>query len=306
MELPQNLKALYRHWPLHTPLPSESTDPNDLFSDIGLYTDMSEFIKERIEIWRKKTRGESAPYTNDPILSEFRFCNIFREFDKQTIEFHTLLNPIRNDFPLWLLNMFYCRMVARPETIHATGLLSFDEKENELVYKKLCVLPRPRFGNAYVFPVSTIMRSATPTRELFITKYLPAVMKEVSREIESWQKLSVYEGVEKILPLFGFNLHFLWTEMLIDTAYQFPEHLDLFARFPIGPGAAPTMRRIDGTVDPTLLVEKLARIPFDTVLTVDRKPLRLSAENWEGIGCEFRKYTNLKAGHGRRRLYKSR
>ena len=292
MELPSHLKTLYGHWHLHTgqgdrPLPS---DP--------IYEELKKFIEERLEIWKKKVAGSPTPFTQDPILSQYRFCNIFREFDRQTIEFHTLLNPLRDNFPLWLLNMFYCRMVARPETIQKLGLLSYNQRHNEELYKKFLKLPKPKFGSPYLFPISTIQSSPTPTRELFTTKHLPKVMEEISSEVESWDKISIYEGVERILPNFGFNLRFLWTEVLIDTAYQYPERLDLFKKFPIGPGALSTLKRLNK--DP----HDLSKIRINTGITYDGKPLRLSAENWEGVACEFRKYTNLRAGHGRKRLYK--
>ena len=303
MELPVNLKEIYRHWSLHTIPPEKTLLPGDVFVKPELFEEVSWFINERMSVWKKKVSGSVSPYTDDPVLQKYRFCNIFREFDKQTIVFHTLLNPIRDDFPLWLLNMFYCRMVARPETIQRAGLLSFNSAENEMVYKKLMDTPRSRFGTPYVFPVSVILKSKTPTRELFITSYLPSVMKEVAQEIADWQKESVYDGVEKILPIFSYNLHFLWTEVLIDVAYQFPHYIDLFAQFPVGPGSAPTMQRINPDEDPSVLVAKLSQIPFDTGVTYNNKPLRLSAENWEGIGCEFRKYTNLKSGNGRKRLF---
>lgn len=304
MELPAQLKNLYRHWKFHTieidtPLRLES-----LFEDKKLMEDISWFIDERLEIWRKKISGEKAPYTKDAVLSTYRFCNIFREFDRQTIEFHTLLNPLRDNFPLWLLNIFYCRMVARSETIQQTGLLSFDHKENAALYEKLMNSSRPRFGTPYVFPISTLMKSETPTREKFIAEYLPKVMNEVAKEIQTWKKLSVHAGLEKIIPIFGYNLFFLWTEVLIDVAYQYPEHIDLFAQFPIGPGSQPTMQRINNKKDPSLLVRELATSTFNTNITFNQKPLRLSAENWEGIGCEYRKYTNLKKGIGRKRLFK--
>lgn len=302
MELPLELKSLYRHWPLHVNR-KPSISPSEIFTDKQLQSDISSFISERISIWKKKTSRELPPYTDDPILSQFRFCNIFREFDKQTIAFHKLLNPLRDDFPLWLLNMFYCRLVARPETILHTGLLSFDENENEVFYRKLMESPRPRYGTPYVFPVSVIQRSATPTREEFIAYYLPRIMHEISREIITWNKLSVFEGVRKILPLFKFNLEFLWTEVLIDVAYQFPDKIDLYGRFPIGPGSSPTMKRINASADPSILVQTLSSTNFDTKITYEGMPLILSAENWEGIGCEFRKYTNLSKGEGRRRLY---
>jgi hypothetical protein len=199
--------------------------------------------------------------------------------------------------------MFYARMVARPATLRSIGLLSFDVAENQALYTRLMNSARPRFGNAYVFPVSVIQRSNTPTRELFITHYLPTVMGRVAREISTWEKRSVYDGVESVLPLFGFSLRFLWTEVLIDLGYQFPQHVDLFGRFPIGPGALPTFKHLSPHADPSLFVSQLGEKSVTTSITFENRPLRLSAENWEGIGCEYRKYTNLTNGHGRRRLY---
>ncbi|TAK57765.1 hypothetical protein EPO17_01070, partial [Patescibacteria group bacterium] len=244
---------------------------------------MTLFIDKRIQIWKKKIGGEKFPYTNDPILSQYRFCNIFREFDRQTIEFHTLLLPLREDFSLWLLNMFYCRLVARPETIESVGLLSFDKRVSKTLYKKLITSSRPRFGTPYVFPISAIQKSQTPTRELFITEYLPVVMKIVAKEIQTWDKISVCDGVERIIPIFGYNLYFLWTEVLIDVAYQFPQYLDLFKRFPVGPGSLPTLAKINPEREPSLLARDLSLLRVNTGITYEKRPLRLSAENWEGI-----------------------
>ncbi len=288
MELPLQLKELYRHWDSHVVLSDKAPISSNINTNDGLFEDISLFIRERINIWKKKVSGEASPYTSDPILSTYRFCNVFREFDRQTIEFHTMLNPLRDNFSLWLLNMFYYRMVARTETVRSVGLLSFNKDQNKLFYKKFIASPRPRYGTPYVFPVSVILKSETPTRELFIASYLPKVMTVVAEEIRTWNKMSVYEGVKKILPLFGYNLSFLWTEVLIDVAYQFPEYIDLFSRFPVGPGSMPTMKRISSNEDPTVLVEKLAQLSFVTGITYEDNPLRLSAENWEGIGCEFR------------------
>ncbi|MCI0597525.1 hypothetical protein L0Y34_00395 [Candidatus Parcubacteria bacterium] len=302
MELPENLKRLYRHWRFHTTR-SVGENPRTVFKSAKLFKDISWFVGERLHIWEQKTVGKEPPYTKDKVLSHYRFCNIFREFDRQTIAFHTLLNPLRDNFPLWLLNMFYCRMVANTDTVKHVGLLSFDTADNKKFYTTLLQSPRPRFGTPYVFPVSVIQRSTTPTRELFIAHHLPSIMKTVAKDIQGWNKKNIYDGVKTITPIFGFNLNFLWTEVLIDVAYQFPEFIDLFARFPVGPGSLPTMERINAKKDPTLLVEDLARIELETGLTYNKKPVRLSAENWEGIGCEFRKYTNLKAGKGRRRIF---
>jgi len=196
-------------------------------------------------------------------------------------------------------------MVARPETIKYSGFLSFNEENNGSVYEKLMDSSRPRFGTPYVFPISVIQRGPTPTRELFIAFHLPAVMLQIAKEIISWRRSSVYEGVRRILPIFQYDLRFHWTEVLIDVAYQFPDLVNLFGRFPTGPGAVPTLSRIVPNQDPSFLVVDLSNQNINTGITYKGNYLKLSAENWEGIACEFRKYTNLKQGHGRRRLYKS-
>lgn len=305
MEIPAPIKELYRHWDMHTLPRNEPKSPAAVFDDLTLFYEISDFISERINIWQRRTNGHTPPYTEDTILAKYRFCNIFREFDRQTIDFHTLLNPMRADFELWLMNMFLCRMIARQETIANVGLLSFNAQENQEWYKRLIASPRPRYGNAYVFPVSTIQKSKFPTRELFLAKYLPSIIPDIAHEIMTWRNTCVHDGVHAILSRFGFHLHFLWTEALIDVAYQFPTYIDLFGQFPIGPGSAPTFRRINPAHEPSLLAQELAQISIHTNLTVEGKPLALSAENWEGIGCEFRKYTNLRSGFGRKRLYSS-
>lgn len=300
MELPDDLKKLYRHWSLHT-----KQGTGSLKGKPALMNSIRAFVRERMRIWEKKYKGQMPPYTKDSILSLYRFCNMLRELDRQTIEFHTLLAPLRSDFPLWLLNMFYCRMVARPQTVREVGLLSFDAAKNVEFEKRLRALPRPRYGTPYVFPISVIMRSPTPNREAFIAQHLPSVMKHVAKQVEQLESASVSDAVEQILPAFGFNLRFLWTEVLIDVAYQYPERIDLYKAFPVGPGALPTFGRIDSKAPPHLLAEVLGSLGTPSGLTLHGVPITLSAENWEGVGCEYRKYTNLKEGKGRKRTYRA-
>jgi hypothetical protein len=308
MEIKQDLRSLYRHWEKHAGYRSDLPGKRMTGLDRELLVRMGEFARERMLVWEKRQQGLVQPWTEDPVIAKFRFCNIYRELDKQTIELHRMLAGQREDFALWLLNMFFGRMVCRPETLRQSGLLSFDESSNQEVYRKLMAVPRPRYGTAYVFPVSTIMRGDYPTREKFLCFYLPKIMREMAGLIGGFRETGVSSALEKVLPLFGVRLHFLWTEVLIDTAYQYPELINLFERFPIGPGSIPTMKRLNADADPeevclALVQEKPEGFPY---LELAGRPVWLSAENWEGIGCEFRKYTNLSQGNGRKRKYSSR
>lgn len=302
MEIPDNLKLLYKHWSKHTIKPYGEFN----YSKVNtlLLNDINNFINERMFIWERKVHNKRI-LTKDTILKNYKFCNIYRELDKQTIEIHSLLKPIENNFNLWLLNLLFCRFICKIETVKKIGLLSFDESSNINVLNKLKSLPSPKYGNAYIFPVSLIITGKYKTREDFFCKYLPTKIQECSKKILAFNSVSVEEALNEILPVFGYNFKFHWTEVFIDIAYQFPHLIDLYKNFPIGPGSLPTIEQISRDLKPNQLVVYLTNYNLQEFpyLTYNRKPIYLSAENWEGIGCEYRKYQNLKNGFGRKRKY---
>lgn len=303
MEIPNELKTLYKHWEYHTHSPLTNTQNIDLNNPN--IEGIKKFVTERMKIWEKKYTNQQPPYTEDKLLQTYRFCNIYRELDKQTIQIHTILRELQNDFDLWLLNLAYCRYICKPETVLKTGLLSFNSENNQKAYTKLKELPSPKYGTAYIFPISTIQRSEYPNREEFFCKYLQLIIPKVSKEIRKFNRVGVVEALDRILPIFGFNMYFHWTEICIDIVYQYPQYIDLFKRFPIGPGSMPTMKLISN-IDPELTNLELMKMGINDFpyLTFNGSNIYLSAENLEGIGCEYRKYTNLKNGSGRKRRYR--
>lgn len=46
------------------------------------------FIDERANIYRRRQAGLPPPWTKDPILAQYRFCNVYRNWDKQTKLIH--------------------------------------------------------------------------------------------------------------------------------------------------------------------------------------------------------------------------
>lgn len=302
MEIPLTLKNLYKHWRQHAQVNPRKGEPSQL--NRNTLDQMVSFASERMRVWEKKESGLGEPYSHDPILQKYRFCNIYRELDRQTIEIHSILKPIRSNYELWLLNLAYLRFVCNPSTVEKTGFLSYDRNDNAKVYTKLLRLPKPKYGSAYVFPISIIQKSEWNTREKFFTQYLPLVIPRVSKIISSFENISVVDALAKILPVFGFNFTFHWTEILIDIAYQHPRQINLFAPFPSGPGALPTLEKLSPHNPVSVLLSLTSysptRFPY---LTLEGAPIHFSAENWEGICCEFRKYDRLRQGKGRKRYY---
>lgn len=79
------------------------------------------FVLERERVRRKKEAGDPLPWTDDPILAKFRFCNVHRENDRVTRWIHTnWLEPNTFDPDVWFA-MAVARHVNLPQTLAAIG-----------------------------------------------------------------------------------------------------------------------------------------------------------------------------------------
>lgn len=48
----------------------------------GVYEHYWHFVGERQQIFEKRAKGEPGPWTSDPILSRYKFCNVYRAADR--------------------------------------------------------------------------------------------------------------------------------------------------------------------------------------------------------------------------------
>jgi alpha-glutamyl/putrescinyl thymine pyrophosphorylase clade 1 len=77
--------------------------------DVPGVTAFFEFIKERHAIYVRKSRGDPWPWTADPILQQYRFCNVYRNLDRESILIHqNWLQPHTKDEDVW-----FAMVVAR-------------------------------------------------------------------------------------------------------------------------------------------------------------------------------------------------
>lgn len=79
------------------------------------------FIKEREAIRRKKEAGEPKPWTQDPILQQYRFCNVYREDDKVSRWiYENWIHPYEDHHNL-IPAIVLARMVNWPDTLAEIG-----------------------------------------------------------------------------------------------------------------------------------------------------------------------------------------
>lgn len=74
------------------------------------------YARERQEILERRRAGKPAPWTTDPILRAYPFCNVFREDDRVTVWFRENVRDKYRDGPEALLATVVFRWFTRIET----------------------------------------------------------------------------------------------------------------------------------------------------------------------------------------------
>lgn len=86
------------------------------------------FMYERQRIWERRSRGDPKPWSKNTIMETIHFCNVYRELDRGTAYFRSLLldmPPAKNqrEWTHKVLWMSYCyRQVNRVDSLQKTGL----------------------------------------------------------------------------------------------------------------------------------------------------------------------------------------
>lgn len=80
-----------------------------------------DFVRERHRVYTRKAAGKPWPWTADPILQQYRFCNVYRNLDKESALIQSMwLAPHIDDKDAWFA-MVVARLVNWWPTLEAVG-----------------------------------------------------------------------------------------------------------------------------------------------------------------------------------------
>lgn len=83
------------------------------------FAEFASYMLNRHQIYLDRKAGKPGPWTSDPILGQYRFCNVFRELDTVTIWIRKNIREPFADHPdLWFM-LCIARYVNRPETLES-------------------------------------------------------------------------------------------------------------------------------------------------------------------------------------------
>ncbi len=286
--------------------------------------DFFTFVYKRQLIWYKRFRlKEKGPWTQDLVLRNFKIINMYRELDRCTFYILQKLQPV-NDRGALLLNIIFYRFFNLDQTYENLGIEPFSSLDPALREKlclKMAALKKmgPIFNNAYLIAPSGKGVKHEQVLEGISSLNIPFLVTQLDAAQTPEQSFQVLLQIPLVGPFLACEI---WTDL---TYFHFflQEWTDNdFVN--IGPGAKWGLQILYGKLLKKELEKKLEYLykkqeeylPTIHIQLHENYSWKdiayenayshypfLSITNIEGALCEFRKYTRLSQGKGRRRYY---
>jgi hypothetical protein len=287
-----------------------------------------DWMLKRHDIWVRRSEGKPKPWTADPILQQYRFCNVFRELDTVTLWIRDNIRiPFATHPYLWFM-LAIARTINHPPTLaeligsrsawpssqvfhpnRMTELLDARKARGEQVYT-----------GAYMIRAES--DSTKPwyswTKQRYISEIVLGRLWDDRRKLE--EELDSARTLRETWALLAQEPHYIgwgpfmsyeWVTDLRHTHYL-RDAEDIMDWANAGPGALRGLRRLmteDGSLHPQPL-SAAAALGGMRVLLQHAKAHKLAFVGWDATLemrdiehslCEFDKYTRVQRDEGRPR-----
>lgn len=284
------------------------------------------WMNERQHIRNRRYGGSPWPWTKDPILKEFRFCEVFREDDKVSKWIiDNWLTPYKEHPNLWIACCI-ARQINWPETLEEIGFPDFKVNYSEWIKWRDAatniMLQRQRKGlklytSAYMIYGGPGKKGGVPEKAVWTMHY---VIDRVVHQRYHFDKYfneidplsRSFKYVTKSLEHFPGWSGFMGDQAACDMSYThlLNQATDLMSWCNPGPGCIRGLNRLYGralsfnlkeeqAVDEMRELLKIANSSDSPLGNHIQKPLKI--HTIESALCETDKYLRVKLGEGRPR-----
>lgn len=276
------------------------------------------WMNERHSIYKKKTEKKPFPWTKDPILSTYKFTNVYRQLDRVTVEWGSRYAKLLMKSPKPAEIIFHCamfRMFNWPETYDA---LSFGMSKWNLD-KAMKILQERQGEGLQVFTGAYIIPNVgrTDPKIQVICEALNVVHEmrgDIAQALREKPSLKLCTELLMKVPTIG---PFIAYEIACDLRFTkvLDRASDIHTWANAGPGAKRGIHRLLNGGAHTWTGKK------PDYLKAMRELLLLAPKHFDTEGgefpfelreiehslCEFDKYLRVKFGEGKpRSLYKTK
>lgn len=279
------------------------------------------WMAERHKIYLKKADGADAPWTKDPILQEYRFCNVFRELDTVTVWIReNIREQYANSKNLWFM-LAIARTFNWPPTLYKlmdAGLWNRQTWEWRLVADLLdeeMSMSQKVYTGAYMIRAESNPNNPwyNKTKQEYIAGCVLGNLwenhKAISTVLEDGE-IALEQAHDMFMAYHGWG-PFMSYELVTDLRHTryLNKAPDIMTWANAGPGALRGLNRLEGVDPQTPMSQRLANDHMryilgeanankELVYTLDR-PLEM--RDIEHSLCEVDKYLRVKNGEGRPR-----
>jgi hypothetical protein len=282
-----------------------------------------DFIQERYAIRQRRESGLPKPWTQDPILQNYRFCNVYREHDTVTQWIaENWRQPNYNDPDVWFA-MAVARFVNWPDTLaevgypvpwdeplpgftpgseipytkgeHFVNMLSLRHNAGEKVWTGAYIIHAGNKGGSKIGHIAYDVLTALWERRDYI--------REATDSCAHFQKrLTEFEGLG----------NFMAGQIVCDTKYTalLDKAPDWWSFAVEGPGSKRGLNRVfnrpvnqNWKKDEWFVELHRLKASLDSMIML-RSPMQMPpmhAQDLQNCLCEFDKYERVRLGEGRPR-----
>ena len=269
-------------------------------------TELFSFIHERWQVQQRRAAGQPKPWTQNKILQQYRFTNVYREDDAVTkwiaANWRT---PHSKDPDLWFA-LAVARLLNLPASLAAVGYpVPWHVEKFKRTLQRRRQQNENNFNAAYI--VSTNGRAMDKVDYVADVVLAPLWQQRATvRSILSTSR--TLQGVHAALLQFQGLGSFMSAQIIADLKYVAPlnKAIDWWQWAASGPGSRRGLNRVLGRpVDAPWREEEwlrqlqLLQLELNPLLRAVGMP-RMHAQDVQGIACcEWDKYCRARLGEGR-------
>lgn len=249
------------------------------------------WIEERERVRTRRAAGWSRPWTMDPILQRYRFCNVRRMDDRVSRWLLDHWYTPHRDHPNLLSAVALARFFNLPRSLEPLTMLVFGKGWPAARMKK--VLRRLREEGGPIFNAAYMVRGNDGADK--IDSVLDANVGALRKARVVIDLTSMRVTHERIAAVYGFG-SFMAGQVVADLRHAMTgTWADRHTWAPLGPGSARGLIRLlgsdKGTMEQAIQMMR-STLPF--VITT-----RLEAMDYQNCLCEWDKYERCLHGEGR-------
>lgn len=269
--------------------------------------DLIAFMRARHAVYLKRKMNMPKPWTTDPILLDYRFCNVYRELDKETTWIRENWREPLHDHPYLFFAMTVARVVNWSPTLAEMRLpVPFERSDFVRVLNKRAALGEQVWTGAYMI---TTHGQPIPKQHYYADKVLKPI----------WEKrkfLAPHEG--DTLASFHARLSacegigsFLAAQVVADTKHHGPlkNAHDWWTWAAMGEGSRRGLNRVfdrphKQKINSTIWHRDLSALHREVNLYIRSHHTNLftiDAQDLQNCLCEFDKYERVRLSQGRPR-----